>query len=86
MAVYLVQFVNLLGTILYLAMLGRVILSWVNLSTTNPIRVIIFQITEPILSPIRRILPRMGALDLSPMIGIILIRVVQEIIKRVIQI
>ena len=84
MAAILLTFVNTLGTVLYLAMLGRVILSWVNLSETNPLRIIIFQITEPILAPIRRVLPRMGTLDLSPMVGIILIRVIQEIFKKLI--
>lgn len=84
MAAILLTFVNTLGTVLYLAMLGRVILSWVNLSEKNPLRIIIFQITEPILAPIRRVLPRMGTLDLSPMIGIILIRAIQEIFKRLI--
>ena len=86
MAGYLVQFVNLLGTILYIALLGRVILSWINLSQNNPLRIIIYQLTEPILAPIRRVLPRMGMLDLSPLIGIILIRVIQEIFVRLVQI
>lgn len=82
MSGYLPTFINLLGTALYLAILGRVIISWINLSPDNPIGVFLYQITEPILAPIRRILPRMGMLDLSPMVAIIIIIVVQRLLTR----
>ncbi len=76
----IVQFISWLANILYLALIGRVILSWINVSPSNPIAIFIHQVTEPILAPIRRLLPRMGMLDLSPMIAIILITVVRSII------
>lgn len=75
-----VQFISLLANILYLALIGRVILSWINVSPSNPISIIIHQVTEPILAPIRRLLPRMGMLDLSPMVAIILITIVRSLI------
>ena len=79
----IVTFVQILGQVLWIALLARVVLSWVNLSPTNPLVVIVYQITEPILAPIRRVLPRMGMLDLSPMIALILIFAIQRLLVRV---
>lgn len=79
----IVKFVNILAQVLSIALLARVILSWVSLSPTNPLVVIVHQITEPILAPIRRVLPRMGTLDLSPMIGLILVYAIKNIILRI---
>jgi YggT family protein len=80
LTVFLIQFINLLGTILYVAMLARVIMSWINVSPTNPFYVVIMQITEPIVAPIRRVLPRVGMLDFSPMVAIILIGLIQRVL------
>ena len=79
----IVTFVQILGQVLSIALLARVVLSWVHLSPTNPLVVIVYQITEPILAPIRRVLPRMGMLDLSPMIALILVYAVQRIILKI---
>ncbi len=86
MSAYLIQFINILVTILYVAILARVLMSWFPPPSEGspffPIRQAIFQITEPILGPIRRILPSMGMLDLSPMVAIILLIVVQRLLSR----
>ena len=76
----IVIFVNLLVRVLFFALLARVVLSWINLSPTNPFVVIVYQITEPILAPIRRVLPRMGMIDLSPTVALILIIVIQRLL------
>ncbi len=73
-------FVDLLITVLYFALLARVVLSWIKLSPTNPLVVIIFQITEPMLAPIRRVLPKMGMLDLSPMIALLVLFAIRNFI------
>ncbi|MCH7786012.1 MAG: YggT family protein [Chloroflexi bacterium] len=77
---FAVIFISWLTNILYAALIGRVILSWINVSPSNPISIFIFQVTEPILAPIRRLLPKMGTLDLSPMIAILLITVIKSFI------
>ena len=72
-----------LFTLLYIAVIGRVILSWIQVPPSNPlypIATIIYQVTEPILGPIRRVLPNFGMLDLSPMVAIFLIIFVQRVI------
>ena len=52
---------------LYLGLiLVRVLLSWISLERSNPVVPLIFQLTEPVLKPLRRILPAIGGFDLSP--------------------
>ncbi len=46
----------------------QVILSWVQPGGYNPMIALLHQLTEPLLAPVRRILPDMGGLDLSPMV------------------
>lgn len=59
---------GLLLNFLFFAVLVRVILSWVAPDPYNPFTAIMIQITEPVMAPVRRILPPMGGLDLSPLI------------------
>ncbi len=71
-----VKLVDVLGLVLYVAMIGRVLMSWINVgrdSPLYPIATIIYQVTEPILAPLRRILPSFGMLDFSPMAALLLI-------------
>ena len=84
MTQYLGAFINILFYVLWAAILGRVIISWINLSPDNPIVVLIYGITEPILAPIRRVLPSMGMLDLSPMVALIIMIIIQRVLLSLI--
>ncbi len=79
---FLLRFVEVLGIMLHVAILGRVIISWLPISSENPIVVVLYQVTEPILGPIRAVLPRLGMLDFSPIVAILLIVVIQNILLR----
>ena len=62
-----------------LAIFGRVILSWFPLSrggVAEQVNNKLLLITEPLLGPIRRVMPRMGMLDLSPSIALLFIQIV----------
>lgn len=65
---------NLIDQLLNLyiiAVFGRVILSWFPLSPGGPMASVysfLYAITEPVLGPIRRVLPPLGGLDLSPIV------------------
>jgi YggT family protein len=67
---------NLLVTLLQLyvfCVFGRIILSWFPVSPGGPVATIsgvLYTITEPVLGPIRNVMPSMGMFDLSPMIVI----------------
>ena len=83
MTEFFLNFVTILCTVLYAAVLGRVLLSWFNIGPSSPffpVVKILNQITEPILHPIRRILPSMGMFDFSPIVAIILIDIVRRLL------
>ncbi len=46
----------------------RVILSWVAPDPYHPFAAIMTQVTEPLLGPVRKVLPNLGGLDLSPLV------------------
>lgn len=82
----LLNFVNILVFVLWGAILARVIISWIPIgegSPFMPIVRVIYQITEPILAPIRSVLPNTGMLDLSPMIAMLLLVVLRAIANSV---
>lgn len=58
--------------VLYLVLIfAGVILSWVGQNFRHPIVPLIYQLTDPVLAPIRRVLPPLGGFDLSPLVAII---------------
>lgn len=66
----LVTVIKQAGVLLFWMLIIRAILSWFN-QGYNPIVMIMGQLTEPILAPVRRIIPPIGGLDLSVMLVII---------------
>lgn len=73
----LYQFLSLVE----LLIVARVILSWVASPVSrNPVVQLIRQVTDPILLPIRSILPRTGMFDLSPMVALFAIYFLQSLI------
>ena len=53
---------------LFIVVLIRVAFSWVSPFPTNPVSRLAFRITEPLLAPIRRLIPPVSGLDLSPLV------------------
>jgi YggT family protein len=77
------QLISLIATFLWLAIFARVILSWFpNQSSRlrNPIVMFIYSVTDPILSPIRRVMPKIGMLDLSPLVALLGISFIQQLL------
>ena len=73
-------FLRFLLLALYIVILGRVLWSWVDPTYRGPIGRFLFETTEPILAPIRSILPRTGMFDLSPMVALFAIFFLQSLI------
>jgi YggT family protein len=80
---WLIYFIDLLFNILTLAIVVRALLSWFNLPPTNPIVTLLYDITEPILAPLRRVVPRIGMFDLTPIVAIILMNFVSTALHQV---
>ncbi|NLS78425.1 MAG: YggT family protein [Chloroflexi bacterium] len=78
----LISFVNVLFWLMNLAVFLRVVLSWLNPNpyNPNPLVSLIYQITNPILEPLRRIVPMVGPLDITPIVALFLLAMLQRII------
>ena len=73
---FLFSLIRLLCDVLIIAILLRVVLSWISPGSTNMLVVILYRVTEPFLAPLRRIIPRVGRFDFTPMVAIILIQLI----------
>ena len=68
---------KLLGTLLwtwFFLIIAMVILSWVGRGARHPVVPLVYQLTEPLLRPVRRVIPPIAGIDLSPLIVLIAIR------------
>lgn len=66
---------------LSLVVLARALVSWFPLNPRNPLVTFLVGVTEPLLYPLRRILPNFGFLDLSPMVAIIVLQVLSTLAR-----
>jgi YggT family protein len=66
----LITIINVAYYAIFILIFARFILSWVNIGSYQ-IQEWVFRLTEPILAPVRRILPQSAGLDFSPMIVLI---------------
>jgi YggT family protein len=82
MSLVLVNFVQLLIAALMLLVIARVIVSWVAPMGGGGLIAFIYQATEPILSPIRRVIPPTGGLDWAPLIAMLVLGVLLRVVVR----
>jgi YggT family protein len=82
--IWLYTFANILFTLLELAILARVLLSWFRVDPYHPAVAFLYQITEPILRPLRRVIPPLGMMDISPIVAMLLLGVIRQIIQAII--
>jgi YggT family protein len=70
-------------SVYYIVLLARVILSWFPLqpgTSMASIASIIYQLTEPVMGPVRRIIPTIGMIDISPIVVFFGLRILQSAI------
>ena len=65
-----------------IAIFLRAILSWFSMDPRSPLIQILDQITEPLLSPLRRVVPRLGMIDITPLVAIILLQFLSRAIVQ----
>lgn len=71
------QIVNMGLSIYFYIIIARALISWVNPDPYNPIVRFLYQVTEPVLYRIRRWIPNLGGIDLSPIIAMLVIKFLQ---------
>jgi YggT family protein len=74
--------IGLLVNIYFFALLAMIILSWIAPGSSHPAIHLLYQITEPVMAPFRKMLPPMGGMDFSPILMFILINVIQIALRH----
>lgn len=83
-----VRIVSLVFQAYQFLILIRVLLSWVNVNPygraiNHPLIDLLYRLTDPVLEPLRRLIPPIGGmLDISPIVAMILLEVVRQVIVR----
>lgn len=70
--------IDLMLQTLWFVVLGRVLVSWVDPAGSGRIARILIEMSEPILGPVRRILPSTAGIDFSPIVVMILLQVLRR--------
>jgi YggT family protein len=76
-------FVYIFCQALSFTIMARAILSWLAPNPYDQPMRFLHEITEPILAPLRHIVPRIGMIDITPLIAIVILQLVAELIVRV---
>lgn len=79
----LVQLINVIANVLLMLVFVSVLLSWI-LPPFHPIREAIDRLVDPLLNPIRRIIPAAGTFDFSPLVLMIIIQFASQILISII--
>jgi YggT family protein len=78
----LLTVIDLVLNALIILTIARSLFSWIDPGMQSPIGRFLRQATEPIIAPIRQIVPSAGALDFSPMIAIFVLIIVERVLHN----
>lgn len=81
---YVVYLIQAIAYSMKLAVLARLLLSWTYTDPYNPLVHFLYQVTEPILRPLRRILPTWQGIDFSPVAALVIIQLVEWLLVRLV--
>lgn len=79
--VFVRNFLSILLIALWLLILGRVLMSWFDPRRSNQVSRYLIQATEPILAPVRRVLPQSSTFDLSPIIVLLVLATLMRAVQ-----
>lgn len=82
LGIVLIKSVQMLANSMVALIFARIVLSWIYPNVRNNLVYWVWRLTEPILGPIRRMLPFTGPLDLSVWVALLLIFFARELIIR----
>lgn len=74
-----IRLINLLAQLITLLVIVQVVLSYF-MSPYHPLRQSLDRLLEPLLAPIRRILPQAGPLDFSPLVLVVLVQIIARVL------
>ncbi len=78
-----IYFIDLVFTLLSYAIIARAILSWLPIDRYNPLIYWLDRITEPLLAPLRRYVPLIGMMDITPIVALLILQVLQALTDNI---
>ena len=81
----LIGILALVVKIYFFAILAMIIFSWIAPQAHHPGLALLYQLTEPVMAPFRRLLPPLGGLDLSPILVFVCINVLEILLRGLAQ-
>ncbi len=82
MILTLIDLVRILATVLTVLIFIRVALSWFPQAGGNSFGALVYRVTEPLLGPVRSLLPAMGGIDFSPIVVLVGIQILESLLVR----
>jgi YggT family protein len=77
---FLRVFFQLLVTVLWFIVVARILLSWINPKFEGPVARFLFDTTEPLIAPIRRVMPQSGTFDWAPLLLLLVLGVLLQMV------
>lgn len=81
----LINLVDLIFTAATFLVIGRALLSWFDPGLRSSVGRLLVQVTEPIIGPIRRVVPSIGMIDISPIIAIFVLQILRQLIVEMLR-
>jgi len=79
-ALSVAELINLLFTIYMITIIVQALLSWIGPGTYNPLTSLLYSINDPVLRPVRRLIPALSGIDLSPLVVLVIIQLLKIIL------
>ena len=73
--------ISVLLNLYYMILLFSVLVSWLRLDPYHPVKRFLDTLTEPLLQPIRSILPQTGMFDFSPLVAMLIVFALQQVLS-----
>ncbi len=83
MAYLLMDLVSVAATLFTILIFVRIVLSWVGSRSRHPLVLLVYRLTEPLLSPVRALLPSFGGVDFSPVILLFGIQILKQVLMSI---
>lgn len=76
----LYSLISLIINLLSIAVIARALMSWFDPTMRSPVGRFLYDVTEPIMAPIRRYIPSLGSIDISPIVALILLWLLRRVL------
>lgn len=79
------QLVNVIFDILYWILVARILISWIPHDPYNSFIKVIYQVSDPILAPFKRLIPPIGMVDISPIVAFLALTFLKSVILNLLR-